>query len=187
MPETPERAPAIAAPRVAGSTRRDPWVLLAIGAAALIARIVLAVTHHGDAPATRAATATQPDLVRWVAADSAEAVSRATGKPILYEFGADWCGPCQAMTHDIFSQPALARAVEGYVVPVRVTDRQREQGRNPPGVDSLQTACGVNAFPTLALVSRGQVIDRQVGYPGAAVTMGWLARASDHGHPPRRN
>jgi hypothetical protein len=86
----------------------------------------------------------------------------------------------------MFADPQIARTIEGYVVPVRVVDRQSEDGRNPPAVDSLQKACKVTGFPTLALVQRGTVIDRQVGYPGPAVTIGWLARAADHTRKPRR-
>ena len=177
MPGTPEIGRA-------GSTRRDPWLLIGVAVVALIARIILVAT----APvATRAPSRVAAvDFVHWVAADSAETASAASGKPILYEFSADWCGPCQAMQRDMFADPQIAHAIESYVVPVRVVDRQSEDGRNSSAVDSLQRACKVTGFPTLVLASRGTVIDRQVGYPGPAVTIGWLARAADHTRKPRR-
>jgi hypothetical protein len=63
-------------------------------------------------------------------------------------------------------------------VPVRVTDRAREDGRNPPLVDQLQRRFGVQAFPTLVVVAeQGEPIQRS-GYAGKHETLSWLTRSA---------
>jgi thiol:disulfide interchange protein len=157
--------------RLRGSTRRDPYVLLLIAAALLVARVATGVweqRHPGPVSS----------LVAWVPAEQAEQRSRETGRPILYDFSAEWCGPCQQMEHDVFAVENRARTIDQLVVPVRVVDRSREEGHNPSLIDSLQHAYQVSAFPTLVVVSNGRELDRQVGFNGASKMQNWLSRTS---------
>lgn len=123
-----------------GSTRRLPLVLLILAAAFLIARIGTGVweREHGVE-------------MRWRTLGDGVAESRTSGKPILYDFTAAWCGPCRALNADVFSDPAVVRQLETLYVPVRVLDRAREDGRNPAWVDSLQRAYRITGFPMLVL------------------------------------
>ncbi len=177
MPVPAPEPPATATHR-AGATRRDPWLFGALALALLVARIVL--TWREAHEPVRAAI----DRVHWVAPEAAVAVAQAQHKPILYEFSAAWCGPCQTMQREVFSQERWARQIEAYAVPVRVVDRQQEDGHNSALVDSLQHACAVSAFPTLALVSNGLVVDQNEGYPGPELTMKWLVRAASKAGEP---
>lgn len=154
-----------------GSSRVDPAWLLLLGAALLLARAGWGVweSYH---PAAKS------EHVRWVPFGEAEAVARTTGKPVLYDFSADWCEPCNRMKADVFSNPDLAHAIESEVVPVRVLDRTREEGRNSPVVDSLQRAFRVSAFPTLVVVDAPSGRHRtKEGFPGAFETLRWMGQA----------
>ena len=157
--------------RLHGSTRRVPRTLLLLAAALLVARIATEVWGQRHPLAL-------PSRVSWVPAAAAEQRSRETGKPILYDFSAEWCGPCQQMQREVFALESRAHVINQSVVPVLVVDRSREEGRNPPVVDSLQRTYAVKGFPTLVLVSNGREVDRQVGFKGALDMQRWLARAS---------
>jgi thiol:disulfide interchange protein len=108
-----------------------------------------------------------PDLIQWVAPADAARASRASGKPILYDFTAEWCGPCRRLDRDVFQDAELAQRINLQFVPVRLVDRRREEGRNPPEVESLQTRYGVRAFPTIIFSDAdGNVKQRVSGYGG---------------------
>src|SRR5262245_17877492 len=145
-----------------GDTRGTPRLLLGLAAALLVARVATGCQERGEPPSSI-------DRVGWVPATVAEARSRTLRAPLLYEFSADWCGPCQRMQREVFSDVAAASTINRLYVPVRLVDRQREEGHNPPDVAALQARCRIEAFPTLVIVpSDGTSPTVIEGYPGKA-------------------
>jgi thiol:disulfide interchange protein len=155
-----------------GPTRRDPSLLWVVAIVLLVGRLVLGFREAKN-PTSRA------DHVSWVPAAGAPAAARMSGRPIFYDFSAEWCGPCRRMEQDVFADERKAKALSRLAVPVHVVDRQREEGRNPALVDSLQRAYGVTAFPTLVLADAdGKTLAKLEGYPGADEFVQWVARGA---------
>ena len=134
--------------RRGSSTRRDPRALLVVAAALLVTRIALGFYENAHQPKLL-------ERVIWQPIASADSLSRATGKPILYDFTADWCAPCHMMSREVFADRRSAHTINQLFIPVRVLDRQREEGRNRPEVSALQARFKVQSFPTLVVVTPG--------------------------------
>lgn len=108
--------------------------------------------------------------INWRAIKAGEAEAKKSGKPALYFFTADWCGPCHLLEKQVFAVPDVAAQVEKDFVPIVVQDRMRETGRSAPEMLALANRYGLRGFPTL-VVSRPHL--------AANVTLvGWEGRAA---------
>ena len=161
-------APAPAVPSTPGQSQsRLSPVLLWVLIAAVLFRIVTAVMNRGrlEDPI---------GLVRWQPLDKAAALAKASGKPILYDFGAAWCGPCKLLDRD-WADPVVAARVNGSFVPARITDRQREDGRNPDDVAELLHRFEITGFPAVVVAAPdGPLLGKQEGYAGRERLMRFL-------------
>ena len=75
----------------------------------------------------------------------------ATGKPVVIDFWATWCGPCQRMTPLI---EALAEDYDGKAIVGKC---------NVDEEDELAMQFNVRSIPTVVFLKDGEVRDIQVG------------------------
>ena len=115
----------------------------------------------------------------WTSFNAAMEESQRTGKPVLIDFNAEWCPPCQRLKREVFDDWSLGRAVQVAVIPVSIVDRIREEGRNAEEVQDLQRRYSVDAFPTLVVTSArtGRSVQAR-GYGGPQATMAWINQAA---------
>jgi thiol:disulfide interchange protein len=135
------------------AVRRERW--LWFGVFALVAAIQWPMLKGFYYRAT--GVAGPASRIEWrtdVAAALAEA--RRTGRPVLVDFGAEWCPPCLAMKHDVWPDREVGRAVSVGYVPLAV-----DVDRNGPVAEHY----GVNGIPVvLILDAEGHEVRRASGY-----------------------
>ncbi|MFI5181901.1 MAG: thioredoxin family protein [Thermoanaerobaculia bacterium] len=118
--------------------------------------------------------------LKWREIAQGEAEAKKTGKPALYFFTAEWCGPCHAIQREVFADPKVAAAIEKRYVPILCEDRFRQDGANPPGFDDLASRFSLRGFPTLIVARPGSAKGfRLTGWPGADETREFLDVSAD--------
>jgi thiol:disulfide interchange protein len=106
------------------------------------------------------------DLVPWrTDVDAAIDSARVAGKPALLYFTATWCGPCQQMKQDTWSDAAVEARLRDYV-PVKIDIDQNGE---------LARRYNTEAVPMFVLVDKdGQTIKRTTGYMTPVQFIAWV-------------
>lgn len=148
--------------------RTDLWNRSSQRALPLWLPVVVVVLIIARVISSRYGVKSENDLVRWVPIERAAQMAGITQKPILYEFSAAWCGPCWRLENEVFHDSRLAALINEKFIPVKIVDRQREDGTNLPEVAQLEEQYRVRAFPTIVIVHRRNPPATMLGYPGPA-------------------
>jgi thiol:disulfide interchange protein len=127
------------------------------------------------AQAPTAGSATGTGALGWLQPADGLKESLRTGKPILYDFTAEWCHFCKLEKAQVFENPADVAKLKGLFIPVVVMDRAREEGRNPTDISGLQAKYQIRGFPTLVVQYPGKSDFKQlVGFVGEDKVMAFL-------------
>lgn len=112
----------------------------------------------------------RPAHPMW-ASDLQAALQRAeaTRRPVLVEFQASWCGPCEWMGREVFPRPEVVRALKDWIsVQIDVDAQPQIAGRY-----------GVEALPTfIVLADDGRELRRYAGAFTADEFVAFLKRAA---------
>lgn len=101
-----------------------------------------------------------------VHADALQDAER-TQRPILLDFGAVWCPPCNLLSAEVLDADPRPSVVDAFVIaPLDVDD---------PSSWPLKDRYQVGGYPTLVAIDvEGQELGRLVGYKGVDHTVAWM-------------
>jgi len=108
----------------------------------------------------------KPFQIPWIK-DEKMAVeqSRATGKPLLIDFFAEWCAACKELDLHTWTDPVVAKEVSDRFVPLKV-DATEESAEN----EHLQQKYGVPGLPTVLMMACKDDRPPECAVPGEGPT-----------------
>lgn len=93
-----------------------------------------------------------PEGIRWLPySNLALAEAKASGKPVIIDFYADWCSPCKMMDRVTFRDGSVVKAAEDGFVTLQVDLTRRGDSR----VDELLRRFDVRGVPTVIFLEPG--------------------------------
>jgi thiol:disulfide interchange protein len=140
---------------------------------------IFALFSNSTPTVTASAPVEGSGTISWLQPSDGLALSEKTGKPILYDFKAHWCGYCKLMDEKVFEKTEYAAKINSLYIPVVVMDTQKEKGSNTPDVAQLQGKYRVGAYPTLVVqYPRNGPSRVMLGFEGEDKVMAFLTQES---------
>jgi len=94
--------------------------------------------------------------------------AQASGKLVMIDFMADWCGPCKMMEAQVFTTDEFKKATADMVLVKVDVDRSTD----------IAAKYGIEAMPTCKFVNgKGEIVHEFVGYGGFDQVMGEVEKA----------
>lgn len=121
--------------------------------------------------AAGAASTVQGPRINWLADhDSALAQAKASGKPMIIDFTAEWCAACHEMERETYTDATVIQASEAFVTVMIDCTASAD-----PQVKAIQARYGVTGLPTVVLLdATGNQVDTMVGFIPAEEFLGRL-------------
>ena len=80
-----------------------------------------------------------------------------SGKPVVIDFWAEWCGPCRMVG------PSIEELANEYAGRVEIGKLNVDEEVDTPSV------YGIRNIPTILFIKNGQIVDKQIGAAPKAV------------------
>jgi thioredoxin 1 len=135
--------------------------------------LILGVCFASCKSTTKTTNTTAANSISWSStATLAEAKQSATevGKPIFINLSAVWCGYCKKMKKNIYTDAAVAQAMNaGYILSALDGEKSEDA--------ELVSKLGINGFPTLLILdAQGSVLKRNTGYLNTKQLLNFLKK-----------
>jgi thiol:disulfide interchange protein len=100
---------------------------------------------------------------------AALAEAKQSGKPVLLDFSASWCPPCQVMKQDVWPQPEVHQTVTANYIPVLIDI-------DAAGNQAVAARYEISAIPAILIVNADGKVLHRGSYMSKSRLLDFLAR-----------